>query len=139
MGFVVFIIGLTLLVLVVFNATKSIAAANWPVVDGELLFVEFDSVDDDHGFCKEPTLSYTYQVGANICTSSRFGFSFMSRLTSFENADEIETIVMREPLQVYYHPRKPALSVLQTGIRMVHVIHGLISVAIIVIAQVVLV
>jgi len=121
--------------MMLFSALKSIAAAKWQTVDGEIEFVELE--DDCNELCREPVLLYHYKVGANQYTSSRYAFGFMARLTRFESVGEVDNIVWREPLLVYYHPKKPQLSVLLTGIRIHHIVHGLFFTALILISMVI--
>lgn len=125
-GFTLFSIGVVGLFLTTLNAMKSVSAAKWPTVEGLLDFADIDQDHDSEGFCHEPSVAYHYQVGATSCISHRYAFGFLTRLTRFESVDEVDKVVWREPLIVYYHPRKPHLSVLQTGIRIQHIIHGLI-------------
>jgi len=110
-----------------FTALQSIAATSWPVVEGKVVSLELDSdYDDPKGVVHEPNVSYTYKVGMNEYYSTKFGLGMMNHWFRFESAQDVRHTVMRDPLQVYYHPRNPRKSVLLTGIRIHHVLQGLL-------------
>ena len=123
MALIVFLISFLGLLITFFSALKSIAAARWPTVNGEIEFVELDG--DQNGLCREPVVTYHYQVGATECVSNRYAFGFMAKFAGLESTEAVNRIIWREPLLVYYHPRKPRLSVLYTGIRVHHIVYGL--------------
>jgi len=96
MFLIVFLLGVSGLFLTIISALKSIAAARWPAVDGEIEFVELDDDCSNGEFCHEPVLSYHYQVGATQCVSNRYAFGFMARLTRLESTESVDSIVWRE-------------------------------------------
>lgn len=111
------------LLVVFISALKSIAATRWPTVGGEIEFVELE--EDHNGLCREPIVTYHYEVGGTKCVSNRYAFGFVSKLVGLESIETVNRIIWREPLLAYYHPTKPRLSVLFTGIRVHHIVYGL--------------
>jgi len=131
---VLMLIGVVGFSVVCFTALKNIAASKWPSVDGELLSIEYD--ENEGEFCHQPQVSYCYIIGANTFYSKRFAFSFLSNKLRFEVVSEIDKIFDHDHIKVYYHPRKPHLSVLQVGIRAPHLILGAAFFAMIVVSQI---
>lgn len=126
-AFIFFWIGLIGFFYNLYTALQSIAAVSWPIADGELDEVEFDSDHvDPEGVVYEPKVSYSFKVGLNDYHSTRFGFAIFATTFRFEAAQVVRSILEREPLQVYYHPRNPKKAVLLTGIRMHHILQGLL-------------
>ncbi len=126
LAFFIFWMGLIGFIYNLLTALQSIAAVHWPVAEGQLDEVELDCDHvDPEGVVYEPKVSYTYQVGLNSYHSTKFAFGILATTFRFEDAQVIRTIIERDPLLVYYHPRNPKKAVLLTGIRMHHILQGL--------------
>ena len=125
-AFLFFLAGLIGFAYNFFTALQSIAAVSWPIADGKLDEVELDSdYADPEGVVYEPKVAYSYKVGLNDYHSTTFGLGILATLFRFESAEVIRTTVERDPLQVYYHPKNPKKAVLLTGIRMHHILQGI--------------
>ena len=126
-AYLFFLLGLIGFIYNFFTALQSIAAVSWPVADGKFDEVELDSdYEDPEGVVYEPKVSYSYKVGLNDYHSTKFGFGIFASIFRFESAEVIRAIVERDPLQVYYHPKNPKKAVLLTGIRMHHILQGIL-------------
>lgn len=117
-----------------YAALRSIAATHWPTADGELINVLIDENHDDES-TYEPVVAYRYKIGSTSFESSRFAFGFMASSLRTESVRVVRNIIEQTPLKVYYHPRKPTLSVLLTGVRVHHIIQGFFYAVIMIVVQ----
>ena len=121
-GLTFFVFGLWLFNLGLLDTWRGISSTHWPAVEG---FFQNNTETEvrtvrPYGTTISPRLKYTYTVADETYISSRWRFDASFMFYGNEIMDELTgKYFPPNKLQVYYHPRKPDLSVLDPGFRKV--------------------
>lgn len=116
-------------------AYSSARARTWPSVSGTI--TQVDSVRRWGGLGQGRsilvvTVRYTYQIGVDEWTGARirFGDGINAALGGLMGT----VYVVGDRVQVHYDPRLPSNAVLETGVRVLHVVMMLFGLGIVVVA-----
>jgi hypothetical protein len=88
----------------------------FPSVPGRVLASEIESDSDGEGTTYVAKIRYQYTVDGKTYESDRVRFGQMASSDHDAAADAVEAHPVDGPCTVYYNPRNPATSVLQTGV-----------------------
>jgi len=88
----------------------------WPTTEGTILNAYIDSqVDEDSDETYSPKVKYSYRVNGVLYQSKRLFFGSMNSSDYSQASDSLFNININTKVTVYYDPKKPQRSVLQTG------------------------
>lgn len=118
--FVLFIVAKLLYTLL--QIYKSISAAKWPKVKGQIVYSGVEDNTDLEGGTYKPYIEYKYNVKDREYTSTRYAFGSTHTSFKFLSRRIARNFPTKSFTLVAYNPRNHSDSVILTGLRFFHIV-----------------